>query len=166
MVQLSLMHDVNLCVGCQACEVACKQEHDLPAGPRWIRVLQVGPKEAGGNLVTKFIAMRCMHCGRPVCAEACPVDAISRDVTGRVLIQADLCIGCKECAVACPRGAPQMNPQTNIMEICTLCVHRTNKGLKPACVQACPYGALCFGEINGLLELKRQRLSHSSSTPF
>jgi Fe-S-cluster-containing dehydrogenase component len=149
-VQLSLIHNAHLCVGCQAFEVACKQEHDLPVGPRWIRVLQAGPKEASGKLVMRFIAVCCMHCGGPVCAEACPVGAISRDISGRVFIHSDLCIGCKECAEACPRGAPQMNPQTNIMEICTLCDHRTDLGLKPACVEACPCGALYFGDMNGL----------------
>lgn len=166
MVQLSLFHDVNLCVGCQACEIACKQEHDLPVGPRWIRLFQVGPKEAGGALVMKFIAIRCMHCERPVCAEACPVGAISKNPDGRVLIHSDSCTGCKGCAEACPRGAPQLNLQSHTMEICTMCIHRTEKGLKPACVQACPYGALRFGEINGLLELKRQRLSQGFPTPF
>lgn len=157
MPKYSLVFEADLCHGCQACEVACKQEHDLPVGPRWIRVAPHGPDQAGTKLVLTFKSRRCMHCSRPPCIDACPVDAITRRADGIVLISEDLCIVCDACIEACPFEAPQFNPQKNMVEKCTLCVHRIDEGLKPACVQACPTEALLFGDINEVTEELRMR---------
>ncbi len=157
MVKYSLLVDQDLCLGCQACEVACKQEHDIPVGPRWMRVIMVGPEEVGGKLRLSFSHLRCMHCGKPVCVDACPVDAITKRVDGIVLINEELCTGCEACIEACPFGAPQYNPEKNTVEMCTLCVHRVDKGLKPACVLVCPTGALLFGDINELTQSKARK---------
>lgn len=152
MVQLSLLVNLDSCIGCQACEVACKQENNLPVGPRLIRVIQVGPEKVGGKLIMKFHPIRCMHCGRPICMESCPTKAISKRIDGIVLIDSNLCIGCNLCIEVCPFSAPQFNPERGIVEKCTLCVHRVDKGLKPACVQTCPTGALQVGDINEVTE--------------
>lgn len=161
MSQYSILHDVDLCVGCQACEVACKQENNVAVGTRWIRAIQVGPREVGAKLIINFVLIRCMHCTKPVCLDACPVGAITKRLDGIVLINPEICIGCAECVQVCPRGAPQLNPKTNIFEMCTMCVHRVDKGLEPVCVRACPYEAIRFGETNQLIELKRERFASS-----
>ena len=148
MPRYSLVFEPDLCVGCQACEIACKQEHDIPVGPRWIHVFPRGPEEVGGKLVLTFKNIRCMHCGKPPCIDACPVDAITKRADGVVLINTELCIACNECIEACPFSAPQFNPEKDTVEKCNLCVHRLDIGLKPACVLVCPTGAIRFGDIN------------------
>lgn len=156
MTQRNLLVDIELCVGCQACEIACKQENNLPVGPRWMRVIQVGPKEVNGKLVMSFHPTRCMNCGKPPCVDVCPEKAITKRIDGDVLINQALCTGCMICIEACPFGAPQFNPEANTVSMCTLCVHRIDKGLKPACVLACPTGAIQFGEINEVIEHIRE----------
>lgn len=161
MAELSLLINKDLCFGCQTCEIACKQENNLGVGPRWIRVIEIGPKEIGRNLKMNYFPMRCLHCAKPVCQEACPTGAISKRGDGVVLINSELCSGCKACIQACPFGAPQWDPETNLVGKCTLCIQRIDRGLKPACVVACPTGAIHFGDINRLAELKRRESGKS-----
>jgi len=161
MAKYSLLVDIDLCIGCQACEIACKQENDVAVGIRWVQVVQVGPKEVGGKLSMSFIPMRCKHCAKPACMDACPTEAITQRTDGIVEINPSLCTGCKACIEACPFGAPQLNPETDTVEWCTMCVHRVDKGLEPACVLACPTGAIDFGNTNRLSELKREKYAQS-----
>ena len=106
-IKKSLLLDVDLCVGCFACEVACKQEHNLPVGRRWIRVVKEDPKKVGGKLFMHFVPVHCRHCGKPPCIDVCPVGAISKRSDGIVLSNEKLCIGCKISMEACPFGARQ-----------------------------------------------------------
>lgn len=152
MVEYSIVARPDLCLGCQACEIACKQEHDILVGPSLIRVIQVGPEEVEGRLRLSFQLVRCMHCDKPDCIEACPENAITKRIDGIVIINDELCTGCPACIEACPFGAPQYNPEKNVVVMCDLCVHRVDKGLKPACVLACPTGALLFGDVNKVTE--------------
>ena len=161
MTNYSLLIDADLCIGCQACEVACKQENNIPVGPRWVRAIQVGPKEVGGELKMSFIVVRCKHCAKPACMDVCPTDAITKRADGIVLIKPELCTGCKACIEACPFGAPQLNPEKSIVEMCTLCVHRIDQGLAPACFLACPTEAISFGDTNTLIESKREKYAES-----
>jgi len=156
-MKMKILVDIDLCVGCFACEVACKQEHNLPQGPKLMKVVQVGPKEIGGKLVMDFVPMHCRHCENPPCIEACPVDAISKRNDGIVLFDENLCIGCGECIEVCPFGAPQYNPEKQIMQACDLCHERIDQGLLPICVQNCPTDALVFGDPNSLSERVRQK---------
>ena len=156
-MKVKLLADIDLCIGCFACEVACKQEHNLPRGPRLMKVVQAGPKEIGGKLVMDFIPMHCRHCEKPPCIESCPVDAISKRSDGVVLFNEEICIGCQECVEACPFGAPQYNPEKDAVKACDLCHHRIDKGLLPACVQNCPTDALVFGDPNVLSYRIRQK---------
>jgi Fe-S-cluster-containing dehydrogenase component len=144
------------CIGCYACEVACKQEHGLPVGPRLIRVERIGPREMGGKLSLDFVPSTCRHCENPPCSKVCPVDAIKR-VNGAVLIDNDVCIGCKSCVEACPFGAVQLNPEDGKMLKCDMCINRVNEGLKPACSHHCPTGAIRFIEVNEFSEIKRSK---------
>ena len=161
MAKYSLLVDIDLCIGCQACEIACKQENNIAVGLRWVQVIQVGPKEVDGRLVMSFIPVRCKHCAKPACMDACPTEAITQRADGIVVINPGLCTGCKACIEACPFGAPQLNPGTNTVEWCTMCMHRIDKGVEPACVLACPTGAIHFGNTNQLSEAKRERYAQS-----
>jgi len=156
-MKLTLMADISLCVGCYACEVACKQEHDLPEGPKWIKAVQIGPKEIGGKLVMDFVPMHCRHCENPPCIQACPVSAICKRNDGIVLFNEELCIGCNDCIEACPFGAPQYNPEKEVVQACNLCYERIDQGLLPACVQNCPTQALIFGDPYILTDRLREK---------
>ena len=148
----ALIVDTENCIGCHACEVTCKQEHSIPAGPRWIRVFQDGPKEIDGKMQLRYIARYCTHCSRPPCKDACPVEAISKRDDGIVLIDEGLCIGCKECIEACPLGVMQFNNEQGVAQKCDLCVERIDLGLQPACVIACPSHCIYFGDVSEITE--------------
>jgi len=148
--RISLIVDLDRCLFHRSCEVACQQENNLPLGVKWMRVLVAGPEEVDGKLKRTFPHIRCRHCGQPPCIEACPTEAITKRADGIVLIDPELCIGCKECIEACPFGAPQFDPEQEIVGMCNLCAHRLDQGLKPACVENCPTEAIKFGEINEL----------------
>ena len=147
-MEKALLFDADECIGCFACEVACKQEHDLPAGENWIRISKLGPTRVGGKLRMRFAAARCRHCGKPACLEACPAGAIAKRSDGIVLFDESLCTGCKACLEACPFGAPQYNAEKRIARACNLCVKRIDRGLRPSCVHHCPTRALYFGDAN------------------
>lgn len=161
MEKKSLLVDIDLCYGCFSCEVACKQEHGLGVGPHFIKVKQVGPTRIGGKLVMDFVPMACRHCAKPACIEACPEGAIYKRSDGVVLIIEEKCTGCQMCIEACPFGAPQFIAEKNIVQMCDLCIERTDQGLLPACVHHCPTGALIFGDPNLLSEQIRQRRAES-----
>ncbi len=143
----SILYNPERCMYCRACEVACKQENDIPPGTFRIRVLEDGPKELEGKLRLTHASVRCVHCGKPPCLDACPTKAIRKEADGIVLISADLCDGCKKCIEACPFEAMWFDPHRNIVEICTLCVHRVREGLEPSCVLVCPTKALTFRAV-------------------
>jgi Fe-S-cluster-containing dehydrogenase component len=157
MVTYSLLADLEKCVGCQTCEVACKLANSVPVGPRPMRVITVGPVELNGKLRMSFFPMRCTHCGEPACIDVCPVDAITKRSDGIVVIDEASCTGCKLCIEACPLGAMQFDDEKNVVVKCSMCVERIEKGLKPMCVIHCPAEALHFGDINKLTELIRKR---------
>ena len=135
MEKVSLMFDKKNCMGCHACEVACKQEHGLGVGPRLVRVVEKSPD---------FIPVYCRHCAKPPCMEACPVDAVSRNEQGIVIIDKELCIGCRECVEACPFGAMQFEENYGIAMKCDLCMQRLAENKRPACANVCPTNSIHF----------------------
>ena len=141
MSKFSLMFYRRNCMGCHACEVACKQEHQLGVGPRLVRVIE---KSAD------FYPVYCHHCAHAPCKEACPVDAISRNENGLVLINKEICIGCKECLEACPFGAMQYNDDQETAIKCDLCIERLNNEQAPACCSVCPTGCISWGGTKSL----------------
>ncbi len=156
----SLLVDIDSCYGCYTCEVACKQEHELPVGPRWIRVTKVGPKRVAGKLSMYFYPMHCMHCSVPACKEACPEDAIEQRADGVVLYLEEKCTGCMNCVEACPFGIPQYNPETNLVDKCNLCVDRIDRGELPACVHHCPTDAIFYGDPNEFTAHIQKQVAH------
>ena len=143
MAKVSLMFFKKDCMGCHACEIACKQEHGLGVGPRLVRIVENSPD---------FIPVYCHHCAKAPCLESCPVDAISKDPRGIVLIDNTLCIGCKECIEACPFGAMQFDDDLEIAVKCDMCVERLNNNERPACSQACGTRCIFWGDTKALSE--------------
>lgn len=128
MEYLNLRFTADDCMGCHACEIACKQEHRLNVGPRLVKIIEH---------TDHFVPVYCRHCGNPPCRRACPVEAIVRDEKGLVLIIDDLCIGCRDCVDACPFGAMQFDERDGLARKCDLCESRVTAGLQPACVVVC-----------------------------
>jgi len=135
MDKVTLIIDKKDCMGCHACEVACKQEHHLGVGPRLVQVIEK---------ISEYIPIYCHHCAKPPCKEACPVDAILRNEQGIVLINNDLCIGCRDCVQACPFGAMQFDDNREVALKCDLCVDRLAENKEPACVSVCPTGCIRY----------------------
>ncbi len=158
--------DFEFCFGCHACEVACKQENNLPPGPKWISVKTVGPYFVEGKLRMDFIPMTCKHCVKAPCIEACPSEAITQREDGVVLMVADNCIGCLACIEVCPFGALQFNEERGIAEKCHLCHHRIEQGQDPACVQACQAQAIHYTEISDINTATRRGKARSFINPI
>lgn len=152
MAQLAFLVDLRKCIGCRACEAACKQENNVPIGARWRKVREV----SGGKFpkpVVFHLSIACNHCDRPECMRVCPTNAYSkRKEDGIVELDRSKCIGCKYCIWACPYQAPQFEEKEGTVSKCHFCIHRIKKGLKPACVQACLTGALQFGTLNEIIK--------------
>lgn len=150
--------DQTRCTSCFTCVVACKDWHDVPAGPAsWIRVKTL-EKGQYPDLHISFMFHSCYHCTHPSCVEACPVQAITkREDDGIVPVDQETCLGkdrCGLCSQACPYNAPQFGAEENAkMQKCDLCQDRLKTGLKPICVAACPLRALDAGPID---ELKKK----------
>ena len=148
MSQYAMLFNADRCVGCQSCEVACQSENQLPAWLSLIRIVQIGPIEVGGKLRYDFKQIRCMHCAKAHCIEACPEKALTRGEQGVVSVNEELCTGCKVCIEVCPFAAPQFNPDKGIVEMCNLCSNRLEKGFTPACAKACLAEALVFSDAS------------------
>ena len=152
-----LAMDSARCIGCFACEVACKMEHDFPGECHTIRGIMVGPLEEDGKLVMAFHPTTCSHCDRPSCVAACPTGAMKKREDGIVFSDMQLCIGCQTCAVACPFGIPQLNPLTGKIAKCDGCKDRVDRGMWPVCALKCPTGAIIFGTPTRVVQEIRQR---------
>ncbi|MFN3504911.1 MAG: 4Fe-4S dicluster domain-containing protein [Caldimicrobium sp.] len=133
------------CIGCLACVVHCKVENNVPVGPRFCDILPVGPKDINGVPRIIFVYLNCFHCEEAFCIKACPTGAMTKRINdGIVFVKEDLCIGCKSCMKACPWGIPQWNPESGKVFKCHLCMHRIDRGEKPACVEGCTTSCLTF----------------------
>lgn len=140
--------DMTKCIGCKCCVVACNEQNGNPAEINWRRV---GEIEGGWypNTQRLHLSMGCNHCLEPTCLEGCPVDAYSKDpVTGVVLHSADACIGCQYCTWNCSYGVPQYNAERGVVGKCDMCHNRLEEGREPACVDACPEGAIQIEIVN------------------
>src|SRR5438045_4463406 len=176
--------DTTVCIGCKACEVACKQWNQLPASGGGVRTLsgdsydntrhldgthwrhvkfveQFTPDRAEGRWL--LMSDVCKHCVRAGCLEVCPTGAIIRTEFDTVVIQSDTCNGCRDCIAACPFGVIDINPVSNTAQKCTLCYDRISNGLTPACAQACPTASIKFGSIDQLRTMAQQRVQQLQS---
>ncbi len=135
------------CIGCHACTVACKSEHDVPLGVNrtWVKYIETGSFPNTGR---SFSVMRCNQCDDAPCMTICPTHALFRAPNGVVDFDDDNCIGCKSCMNACPYDALYINPETNTAHKCNFCNHRVEVGLEPACVVVCPTQAIVTGDLD------------------
>jgi formate dehydrogenase iron-sulfur subunit len=172
--------DTTVCIGCKACEVACKEWNQLPAtgggaatlsgdsydntrrldGTHWRHVKfveQFTPDRSQGRWL--LMSDVCKHCVRAGCLEVCPTGAIIRTEFDTVVIQSDACNGCRDCIAACPFGVIEINPVSGTAQKCTLCYDRLQAGLVPACAKACPTASIQFGPVAELKERARDRVA-------
>jgi anaerobic dimethyl sulfoxide reductase subunit B len=148
----ALRLDLDRCVGCMACAVACMDQNDLEASGEQTAWRQVFVVESGSypEARIRYVSLACMHCADAPCLAACPAGAISRSpATGAVVVDAARCIGCHSCSIACPFGIPRFG-RDGAMQKCDLCSARIEQGLEPACVRVCPNKALDYGNPNTL----------------
>ena len=140
--------DMTKCIGCKCCVVACNEQNGNPAAINWRRV---GELEGGHYPYAQryHLSMGCNHCLEPSCLTGCPVEAYSKDPrTGVVIHDADACIGCQYCTWNCSYGVPQYNADRGVVGKCDLCYQRLTDGGAPACVSACPEGAIAVEIVN------------------
>lgn len=175
MRQLSIMVDLDRCIGCKTCIVACRNHHDIidhenDQPGAMANYLRVESKLEGTypELREDYWVVMCQHCKKYPCAKACEFDAISKDPqTGIVLIDTEKCTGCGECIEKCPYNVIQFNKEDNYAHKCNLCYDRVTHGLDPVCVDVCLTGALSFGEKEILLmqaEAKGKQVIKKMST--
>lgn len=171
---MAILNDLTKCLGCRSCQVACKAWNRLPGQettnqgsyenpPKltydtWTRIRFV-ETEREGRLEWVFSKRQCMHCLDPACVAVCPESALRKTPSGPVIYDRSRCVGCRECARACPYGFPrfQHTPDPR-MGKCFMCADRLVAGLAPACSGACPNGALLFGPREKMLALAQERL--------
>ena len=147
MTRLGFLLDSDSCIGCHACTVACKSEHDVPLGVNrtWVKYIETG---SFPNVSRQFSVMRCNHCDDAPCIAICPTNALFRAANGVVDFDDDNCIGCKGCMNACPYDAIYINPATNTANKCNFCNHRIEQGLEPSCVVVCPTHAIKVADLD------------------
>lgn len=152
-VARAISYDSSKCIGCRQCVIACQDWNELPRAGRygltattWITIeppLPNGTSPLWGR-------NSCRHCEFPICASVCPVEAITKYDEGPVVIDPNICIGCRYCIHACPWGVISTNPETGKSHKCTMCAGRVGNHQKPFCVHMCPTGALNFGERSAI----------------
>ena len=146
-MQYGFIIDNRKCIGCHACTVACKAEHEVPLGVNrtWVKYIEKGTYP---NTARHFSVMRCNHCADAPCVEICPVTALYTRKDGIVDFDPRRCIGCKGCMQACPYDALYIDPDTHTAAKCNYCAHRVDIGLEPACVNVCPEHAIISGDMD------------------
>lgn len=170
---VGLLYDATLCIGCKACNVACKEANDLPPDPgdRDTKLYDM-PIDLSARTKTviklykasatdySYVKVQCMHCVDPACASACMLGAMKKREFGIVSYDPDLCVGCRYCEVACPYNVPRFEFSKALPKIvkCELCRHRLAKGQQPACTEVCPRKAVIFGRRADLLREAHRRL--------
>jgi anaerobic dimethyl sulfoxide reductase subunit B (iron-sulfur subunit) len=164
---MAFYFDQARCLGCYTCAVACKDWHNIEAGPaHWRRITS---KEWGKypKVFLSYLSLSCNHCENPACAEACPQEAISKEPSnGIVQVDPEQCLGGDDCArdcwEACPYDAPQFGKEENPkMQMCTFCADRWEENKPPICVEACPMRALDAGPIEELREKYGNKIAAS-----
>jgi formate dehydrogenase iron-sulfur subunit len=168
--------DTSVCIGCKACEVACKEWNDVPEdgllltgmsydntvslnASTWRHVAFIEKEDPAGSQQWLMSSDVCKHCSQAACLDVCPTGALIRTEFGTVVVQDDVCNGCGYCVPACPFGVIGRRDSDGGAHKCTLCYDRIGDGLTPACAMACPTESIQFGPVDELRERARQRVS-------
>ncbi len=174
MAEKAMLMDMEKCIACRACQVACKQWNDLPAekttffaatggyqnpitlSPKTYTLVKFYEVEKE-KLMWLFRVHRCMQCVDPACVKACPIEPVKAmtidEKTGAVYVNRELCIGCGACQEYCPFSIPVIDDKAEKSTKCTFCVDRLVENLQPACAKACPTGCLFYGDREEILKL-------------
>jgi formate dehydrogenase iron-sulfur subunit len=171
---VAMFTDTSLCIGCRACQVACKQWNELGMEPpEWTGTYQnhahftdktfrlvrfVEAPQAGGDLAWFLMSDVCKHCVQAGCLDACPTGAIHRTAYGTVNIDPAICNGCRYCVSSCPFGVVTFDPERGTAHKCTFCNDRIHNGLTPACAKACPTESIQFGYRDELVAKAQKRV--------
>ncbi|MDR1082466.1 MAG: 4Fe-4S dicluster domain-containing protein [Coriobacteriales bacterium] len=148
----AIITDVNRCVGCLACSVACKAVNTVPIGNYWNKVVRIGPNPIEGgsgqfpDVYMYFLTISCQHCENPECVKVCPTEASHFSDDGTIQIDKSKCIGCQFCVMACPYGVRYLNAEERVVEKCTLCEQKLRQGELPQCVSQCGGNARWVGD--------------------
>jgi formate dehydrogenase iron-sulfur subunit len=177
----AFLTDSTLCIGCKACEVACKEWNELGEDGlnfsgfsydntgavghstwRHVKFVEHDPQPGFGGVAPEmdswtFSSDVCKHCEKAGCLEACPTGSLVRTEFGGVYLQPDICNGCGYCVVACPFGVVQKNESDGRAFKCTFCYDRQKVGLQPACAKACPTESIKFGDLDQLRLIAQER---------
>lgn len=170
----SMLYDSVKCVGCRACQMACKVRSKLPPELDPTNTYEA-PKDLSSktytliklykdNLESAFVKQQCMHCIEPACVSVCPVAALEKLPSGPVVYHEERCIGCRYCMAACPFNIPKTEWEKvlPLIKKCDFCADRQAAGQAPACSDACPTGALIYGTRKQMLDIANTRVSLSS----
>jgi formate dehydrogenase iron-sulfur subunit len=181
---LAMFTDTSLCIGCRACQVACKQWNELGMEvPEWtgsyqnhghftdktfrlVRFIEEPGGKPDGDLAWLLMSDVCKHCADAGCLNACPTGAIYRTAHGTVNINQDVCNGCRYCVSACPFGVVSFNEHTGTASKCTFCNDRIHNGLGPACAKACPTESIQFGFRDELVVKAQKRVEKLKGMGF
>ncbi len=174
--RFGMLTDFTRCIGCRSCEAACNEANRLPAPAKPFKDESVFEEHrhltAGAYTVVNryeggkggrpiYRKVQCNHCEEPACASACLVGALKKSPEGPVTYNADVCIGCRYCMVACPFHVPAYDYASALepkVTKCTMCAGRISRGLVPACAEACPVEAISFGKRSQLISIARDRI--------
>lgn len=154
-----LVVNAALCVGCHSCELACAVAHS--ASKELFQAILEEPRPSPRVTVAQgegfAVPLQCRQCENAPCVAVCPTRALDRsDPDSPVILEHDLCIGCKWCVLVCPFGVIRMDEHAHAIIKCDLCIERLKQGQLPACVVACPTGALTFKTMDEVLDEKRK----------
>ena len=158
----ALLYDATVCIGCKQCERACADKNKL----RYDETVAAEERQSDHKYTVvltkddKFMRRLCMNCQEPACASVCPVGALRKTADGPVTYDADRCMGCRYCMVACPFGVPKYEWSKVLPKVqkCTMCADRVAAGQQTACADICPTGATKFGDRDALIQEAQQRI--------
>jgi formate dehydrogenase iron-sulfur subunit len=175
--EMGFFTDATLCIGCKACEVACKQWNQLPAdGLQWsansydntlalsdtswrhVAFIEQFDGETAGKNRWLMMSDVCKHCVQAPCQEVCPTGSLIYNEFGNVYVQQDICNGCGYCVAACPFGVIERSSEDGRAHKCTLCYDRQKDGMTPACAKHCPTESIKFGPVKQLHQIARRRV--------
>jgi sulfur reductase FeS subunit len=184
MTRFAMVIDLNTCVGCSACMAACAMENQTPVwGGKWRTYVHDKEIGAGDSVHRRFFPRLCNHCGDPPCMKVCPTGATYKKANGIVMVDENLCMGCRACMMACPYNARievtyddvregqefyghDYRRRSPSVDKCTFCDHRVERGMKPACVETCVGSARIFGDLDDPADPVAQLVASGVARPL